>query len=152
MKEVFITRSCHFLSKSHHNILSCRCSHIHVQAVMDSQVKHNTHQRELQREAHSSALTALSSRHEEALSGLQDQILVLQLSKNTLRDRVIEMKSKTIWGNDSSLQFSVFGQWRGVHVKKLTEERNHLNEAMVRGYIYDFKEMSFEFCQLFLFW
>ena len=110
--------------------------------ALDSQIQHHTRQRELQREAHSSSLTALNNKHDTALQTLQAALEDERLSKERLRDRLLARVAKRVWGNESSLQVSVFEQWRGVHLQKVSGERNQLQHAVVRERVIPKMEMG----------
>lgn len=66
----------------------------------------------------------MSSKHETERESLR-------VTQESLRARLLEITAKKIWGNDASLRVSVFGQWKGVLLRKVTEERNQLQAAVV---------------------
>jgi hypothetical protein len=100
------------------------------QVALDAQIKHNSHERELQQEAHCNALTALSGKHEDARAGFILRIQRLQDLKDQMRDRLVEVKSRKLWGTEEAIQLSVFMRWKQAHLRRVSDERDRLSEAV----------------------
>ena len=102
-----------------------------MQVALDDIIKQDAHQRQQLREAHVEAIAAQANKHEVHSKKLCDDIKSLKDSKDCLRDRYIAIKAKSLWGNDSSLQYSMFCRWRQMFAEKIIQERDNLQNVVV---------------------
>lgn len=100
--------------------------------ALDAQRRLDARHRDEQRTAHSAALAAQTEQHQATLLVQVHQVNVLQSTTESLRERLLAVKARGIWGNEGSLRCSMFGAWRGALLRKVTRDRDELGDTVSR--------------------